>query len=56
MELGGLEPPTSWVRLQPVQFAKDGFALVQPNQILSVWPDLLIPVARSVARLSRLAD
>jgi hypothetical protein len=50
MELGGLEPPTSWVRLRPVQFALVSLGLVGPNPIRRVLGDSLSSVARLVAR------
>jgi len=50
MELGGLEPPTSWVRLHPVQFALVKIGLIERNQIRPILPDSLSLVARLVAR------
>jgi hypothetical protein len=53
MELAGLEPATSWVRLHSVQFAIVVFGLVEPNWSRPVRADSLSLVARVVARVYR---
>jgi hypothetical protein len=49
LELAGLEPATSWVRLGLGLVRAIGFGLVERNQVTPVLPDFLNLVARVVA-------
>ena len=50
MELAGLEPATSWVRLAPALFGRDCSGLLRLRRLRQVGSDALSSVSRLVAR------
>jgi hypothetical protein len=51
MELAGLEPATSWVRLAPSLFGRDSPGLLRSRRLCQVRSDSLSSVSRLVARM-----
>ena len=51
MELGGLEPPTSWVRSTQIPVCRSRWGVVALSRVISVRSGSLTSVARLVARI-----